>query len=62
MSVANSVANGWLGLIQIMFLYSIEEIISTYSSTLDFSEKTKVFLRRIKYPIEMKSIDCITRL
>jgi len=30
--------------------------------TLDFSEKTKVFLRRIKYPIEMKSVDRITLL
>jgi hypothetical protein len=28
--------------------------------TLDFSEKTKVFLRRIKYPDEIKSIIYIT--
>ncbi len=30
--------------------------------TLDFSEKTKVFLRRIKYPDEKKSIIDITLL
>jgi len=51
-----------LGLIQIMFSYSIEEIVSTYSPTLDFSERTKVLLRRIKYPDEMKSINDITPL
>ena len=28
--------------------------------TLDFSEKTKVFLRRIKYPDEIQPIDDIT--
>jgi hypothetical protein len=42
MSVANSVANEWPGLIQIMFLYSIAEIISTCLPTFSIDEKTTV--------------------